>query len=189
MGTKSFMLLDKNGIRRQILEKLKNQDKAERDRKSLLAKDKLFSLPEFKKAEVVMFYLSMDGEVETFGMIEAAFDMGKRIAVPIIDLSQKKLFPSEIFKNERFVAGPCGILQPACLRTIPHSDLDIVIVPGVAFSPRGDRLGRGKGYYDRFLKEIPAQTLTIGLAFDFQIFKDFPPLAPHDVPLDKVIAA
>jgi 5-formyltetrahydrofolate cyclo-ligase len=52
--------------------------------------------------------------------------------------------------------------------------LDIVIVPGIAFDPNGGRVGRGKGYYDRFIKNLPEKTITIGLAFDFQLFDEVP---------------
>ena len=63
----------------------------------------------------------------------------------------------------------------------------MVVVPGVAFDKKNNRLGRGKGYYDRFLKMLPFSTPTIGLAFDFQIVENLPVKEPHDVPVSQVI--
>jgi 5-formyltetrahydrofolate cyclo-ligase len=192
--------LEKNGIsngvrksklRDLIKHKLMAQSEEERIRKGLLIKEKLFSLEEFKRAKVVMFYVSTDGEVDTALMIDKTLKMGKKVAVPLILKKEKKLIASLILdRTKELRPGPYGILQPiaSSLRPTPLKDIDLVIVPGIAFDKKGNRLGRGKGYYDRFLSEIPKGIPLIGLAFDFQLVDRLPHLA-HDLPLDKVITA
>ena len=86
--------------------------------------------------------------------------------------------------------GPYGILEPKeeYVREIDKEKIELVIVPGLAFDQAGRRLGRGKGYYDRFLFSLPSKTPKIGLAFSFQIVEQVP-CDPHDFPLTSVISA
>jgi 5-formyltetrahydrofolate cyclo-ligase len=84
--------------------------------------------------------------------------------------------------------GPYGVPEPVEHQYLRLRDVDLVVVPGLAFDKQGGRLGRGKGCYDRFLKRLPADTATIGLAFDFQILPSVP-AAAHDVNVDKVLFA
>ena len=86
--------------------------------------------------------------------------------------------------------GPFEIPQPKkkCIREVPYESIDLVIVPGLAFDRQGNRLGRGAGYYDKFLAKLPKETPRIGLAFDFQVLKDLPTLS-HDISVDKVVSA
>ena len=85
--------------------------------------------------------------------------------------------------------GPYGIQQPKSNRAtvIAPEVLDLVVVPGVAFDRSGHRLGRGAGFYDRFLADLPRDIPTVGLAFDFQIVSNLP-LQEHDIPLSFVIS-
>ena len=90
--------------------------------------------------------------------------------------------------RQRLEKGHYGILEPAQKRFCEIKALDLVIVPGVAFDRRGNRLGRGKGYYDGFLSRLPKDTPSIGLAFDFQILPTLP-TTPTDVSVRSVIFA
>ena len=122
-------------------------------------------------------------------MIKRAIDQGKRVSLPKTIQEERKLVPIQITSLEDDLEkGLYGILQPKELtnNSIPLEDIDTVIVPGVAFDHDHNRLGRGGGYYDRFLKEIPTGIPSIGLAFDFQIV-DFLPISEHDVPVSKVL--
>ncbi len=181
----------KTKIRKEILAKLKNQKEEERQRKSLLIKNKLFRLSLFKKAKVVMFYMSKDGEVDTILMIKEAILKGKKIAVPITLTNEKELSVSLISGNDQELEiGPFGIREPkkSNLRPIDFKKIDLVVVPGLAFDRSKNRLGRGGGYYDKFLKKIPETTSTVGLAFDFQILKDLP-ASFHDVKVKALLSA
>lgn len=179
--------LTKKRIRSKILLKLKTQKEGDRERKSSTIKERLFRTKEFIKAKIVMFYIAFDGEVNTADMIKAAKKLGKIIVVPIC--KKKRIIKACLFGDkERLVKGPYGILEPAVKNCVNLDNLDLVIVPGVAFDKKGHRLGRGKGYYDRFLKKLPRKTTSIGLAFDFQILPSIP-ATTHDVSVNKTIFA
>ena len=135
-----------------------------------------------------MFYISFGGEPETSGMIEAARSSGKIVMVPVCTKNNMIIRPCLLEDSAELRIGPYGIREPALERPVPIDNLDLVIVPGVAFDKKGNRLGRGKGYYDRFLKELSDDTATIGLAYDFQILPSVPVQA-HDVSVKRVLFA
>jgi len=181
----------KHKIRQEIGARIKAYSELEKARKSVIIKDRLFKEKEFDKAQVVMFYVSLKDEVDTLMMIDEAIGTGKRVCVPVILKEEKKLIAAEIKdRKEDLERQHFGICQPKAgkVREVPLRDIDLVIVPGVAFDKKNVRLGRGHGYYDRFMRCLPASTKTIGLAFDFQVV-DRLPQDPHDVPVCKVIAA
>lgn len=177
----------KKQIRKEILEKLNNQASEEALEKSKAIKQKLFSLSEFKKSNFIMLYASRTEEVKTDQMIDEALEMGKRVALPLCT-SLKTIVPKEIkVRSADLEEGAYGICEPKkCQKVRKPEEIDLVIVPGVAFDKKNRRLGRGKGYYDKFLKDLPRNKLTIGLAFDFQIVEDLPEDS-HDIPVSKVI--
>ena len=177
----------KEQIRKELLETLNNQDRKEAEEKSKVIKEKLFSLPEFKKAKFVMLYASKDEEVNTKEMIDEALGAGKRVALPL-SASPERIVPKEITNRlTDLEKGTYGIYEPRkCQKDVQPENLDLIIIPGVAFDKKNRRLGRGKGYYDRFLKKLPKDRLSIGLAFDFQIVKSLPENS-HDIPVSKVI--
>ncbi|MCM8765773.1 MAG: 5-formyltetrahydrofolate cyclo-ligase [Candidatus Omnitrophica bacterium] len=181
-------MLTKNSLRSKILSILKKQTAQQRLKKSRLIKQKLFELEVFKKAKSVMFYLAYAGEVETKEMIREAIEEGKTVAVPVCITKERKLVPCKIGPHTRFIKGPYGIKEPLKKIPLPIESLDLVIVPAVAFDKKGNRLGRGKGYYDSFLSTIPKKTFSIGIAFDFQIVPRLP-VRPCDVPVKQVLFA
>lgn len=159
--------------------------------KSLAIQAKLFRMPAFQKAETILFYASFGGEVETFTMMSETQKLGKIIGLPKIAKNGKTITPFSVTSlKDGLEAGPYGIKQPKTDRgqTIDIHRLDMVIVPGVAFDKKNNRLGRGGGYYDRFLKTLPADVPTVGLAFDFQIVDDLPFLEEHDVSVTHVLS-
>lgn len=179
--------LTKQKIRSKMLLKLKNQKEADRERKSRLIQCKLFKDPIFKKAKKIMFYLSFDGEVNTKEMIKGVKKLGKTIAVPFSEggnIIAPCLLGRRLLKHKGFY----GVSEPAIKRPINLEDLDAVIVPGLAFDTKGNRLGRGKGCYDHFLEHLPKDTPSLGLAFDFQILS-FIPTNQRDRRVTKVIFA
>jgi len=181
-------MLTKQELRSKILAKLQTQKEEDRKNKSRLIKDKLLRQREFKKAKRVMFYIAMKGEVDTAGMIETAKRLGKIIAVPVCVKNRVSLRPAILDSHAHLKKGPYGVFEPVISRFIGLKELDLVITPGVAFDKKGNRLGRGKGYYDRFLSKIPKDTPAIGLAFKLQILPVVP-TTPHDVSVKKVLFA
>ena len=180
--------LTKKRLRNILLNRIKKQTKQERQEKSKLIEQKLFKLEEFIRAKRIMFYLALDGEVSTENMINKARELGKEIYVPFCDTKEKTLKPCALNNNSLLKEGPYRILEPQTKNPLTIDKLDLVVVPALAFDKDGNRLGRGKGYYDRFLKKVPKHTQSIGLAFDFQILPTLN-TEQNDVPVNKVLSA
>lgn len=168
--------------------RLKTQKEEDRDRKSRIIKNKLLRTQVFQKAKIVMCYIAFGGEVKTEEMIKTARRLGKIVAVPVCRKDRITLRPVKLEEDAKLKRGPYGIYEPAAEGYVRLKDLDLVIVPGVAFDKKGNRLGRGKGYYDRFLKRLTKNTFSLGVAFDFQILP-YLPTAMHDVSVHNVIFA
>lgn len=152
---------------------------------------RLRRLPVYRKARWIMLYVATAGEVATRPMIRQALADGKRVAVPLTLTTSRMIHPAELTQLGRgLTRGPYGILQPdpRRARRVPPKDLDLVVVPGLAFDARGARLGRGGGYYDRFLARLPRRTLRVGLCFRCQRVRRLP-RARHDQPVTTVLAA
>lgn len=179
--------LTKKQIRSKILLRLRTQKEEDRSKKSRLIKAKLFKSGVFKRAKKLMFYVAFNGEVDTKKMIKGAQKLGKTVAVPAC-AGSRMIKPCLLKKNARMRKGRYGIYEPAIKQFVNLNDLDLVVVPGVAFDKKGNRLGRGKGYYDTFLKKLPKRTASLGLAFDFQVLP-FVPVNTRDVSINKVIFA
>lgn len=183
--------MKKEQLRKKILGKLLSQNPEERRRKSDLIKKKLFKQKEFKSARYIMFYVSKKEEVDTSSMIEEALELGKKVMVPVTSVKEKKLICSLIKEPKKDLSiGPYGVRQPKKSRIKPVGveKIDLVVVPGIAFDRKNNRLGRGAGYYDRFLRQIPERVPKIGLAFGFQVQRRLPVLL-HDVTVTKLLSA
>ena len=181
----------KHKIRNEIKAKIKSYSELEKSDKSDIIKCKLFSEEEFKKARLVMFYVSLKDEVNTLDMIDEALKAGKRVCVPVILKEEKRLIAGEIKDRKKDLERQhFGIYQPKAglVKEVPLENIDLVVVPGIAFDHFNVRLGRGHGYYDRLLCALPNKTSTIGLAFDFQVVEKLPK-DPHDIPVSKTITA
>ena len=180
---------DKGSLRTYYLTLLKEQNKQDVLRKSSLVAEQYWQLPVIQEARTILFYASSSFEVDTWALIEKALFSGKRVALPIVEHNQRKLIPTLISSMEEVHKGRYGITEPLLdpNKELSVMDLDAVIVPGLAFDKHRNRLGRGAGYYDRFLSTLPKSVTTVGLAFDFQLTESLP-TEPHDVRLDHIIA-
>lgn len=180
---------EKQKLREHFLEALRNQNDQDRLNKSRLIEKKLFGRSEFREAKLILFYASFGGEVETFQMIQQATQLNKKIALPLISKGSKHFIPTLVKEIDSLNEGPYGIKQPVFSHehSVDVGELDLVIVPGVAFDKFHNRLGRGAGYYDRFLAALPEDTPSLGLAFDFQLVDRLPHLEAHDMSLTDVI--
>jgi 5-formyltetrahydrofolate cyclo-ligase len=179
----------KKELRKEIKNRLRQQTEIERNKKSLAIKKKLFSLPEFKRATIVMMYVSCDWEVNTETMIDDALKIGKKIAVPYVLSKEKRMVPALLRDRMKdLTKGPYGIPQPSkdSYAPVAPQAIDLVVVPGVAFTEGGKRLGRGAGYYDTFLRGLSKETTTVGIAFSLQVVPDMPQ-SERDVPVTTLI--
>ena len=151
--------------------------------------DQISRLSEFKNSRVIMFYVSMLEEVDTLPLLKKVLREGRVVTVPFVDQKTRWLLCVQITDPENdLVTGSYGILEPK-KHLVDHFDLtelEMVLVPGLAFDRTGHRLGRGKGYYDRFLKSLPKQIQTVGLAYDFQLM-DSIPVNDLDIAVRRVI--
>ena len=174
-------------IRKTLVDLLNGQKEADRRRKSEAIRRKLVRLAAYRRATTVACYVSLPCEVETHRLIDDMLKDRKRVAVPYVRGRQLKW--SEVRDPARDLRpGAFGILEPRprAVRPVRAQELDVVLVPGVAFDRRGHRLGHGYGYFDRFLGALPPGIPTIGLCFDFQRVAALPH-EPHDHPVDAVL--
>ena len=181
----------KQEIRRRIIDLLKQQKEDQRLSKSRAIAEQVLKLQEFQKAKTILFYASFAGEVDTFDLMKKALDQDKDVVLPCVLTDTQGLELRRIRDLDNDLEyGPYHIQQPKKEKTqrIEPARLDLVIVPGVAFDRSNNRLGRGAGYYDRFLTDLSFRIPSVGLAFDFQMIERVP-IDLHDVPVNRVIFA
>jgi 5-formyltetrahydrofolate cyclo-ligase len=150
--------------------------------------ERVFGLDIFSNASVVLLYASFRSEVSTGGIIEKALESGKKVLLPKVDTEETKLRLYEIKSVDDLEPGYMGIPEPQASEenSADIDDIDMVIVPGAAFDENGNRLGYGKGYYDRLLSGEGARPAIAALAYEEQIVKDIP-AEPHDVKMELII--
>ena len=176
-------------IRKTIKELFKNLTPDDFNRKSGEVLNRLTELPEWKKADTVIAFLSLPDEIKTGSIIKRALEEGKKTAVPRIE-NNNLVFHYIKSPDSDLVMHPYGMPEPqpsAPVFTPESADsTTIILVPGLAFDRKCLRLGRGKGFYDRFLSRIAGQVKKVGIGYDFQIV-DCIPVEKHDFPLDMII--
>lgn len=152
--------------------------------------EKFVALPEYAEARTVMYYVDVRSEVRTRNYLATALTHGKRIVVPYCVDGELELFLLE--SMDELALGAYKILEPkAELRSVPAKkirpdELDLIMVPGVAFDRRGARMGHGFGYYDKLLEHSRMDCPLVALAFECQLFPEIPTQS-HDVFMDKII--
>lgn len=178
----------KQQIRKQAHENRKNQ--ADKDAVSQQIVERFMGLPEYASSQTVMFYIDVRDEVRTRHALPNALASGKRIVIPYCVDGELELFHLE--KMDELDIGMYKILEPkaelreVAAKRLGPKDLDLIMVPGVAFDRDGGRTGHGKGYYDKLLEHAPATTPLVALAFECQMFEEIP-CESHDIYMDKVV--
>ena len=151
--------------------------------------ERLLSLKEFEESHTVSIYMDFDNEVRTREIVSDSLQRGKRVVIPYMKGKNNTLLLSEVRDMEKELErNTFGILEPKreYFRYIPDSEVEMLVVPGVAFDEKGRRLGFGGGYYDRLLINVNKSTLTIGLAYEFQIVREIPWWF-YDIFIDRII--
>ncbi|MDL2310232.1 5-formyltetrahydrofolate cyclo-ligase [Parabacteroides sp. OttesenSCG-928-B22] len=143
---------------------------------SLLEETKLF-----QEAAYIALYHAMPDEVQTAALIEKWYRQ-KTILLPVIEGDDIRMLPYR--GKETVKPGLFGILEPVAGEETAAYQIDLLIAPGVAFDRLGNRLGRGRGYYDRLLTSLSAPRL--GLCFDFQLHDEIP-AEPFDIPMQGIV--
>jgi len=147
----------------------------------------LLALPQFTAARAVMLYNPIVGEVDCVPVALSAWRHGKTVLLPKVSYEQRHLLPVECLSlDDEMVPGSFGIGEPAGGRPWPLELIDFVVVPALAYDRRGYRLGRGGGFYDRFLTRDEVRAVACGLGFSRQLV-DALPVQPHDRRLDLLV--
>jgi len=181
--------LNKQSLRKQLLIKRSELSPEFVLENSKKIAENLLNLDIYQSSNNIMLYIATQDEVQTQKIIESAQRDKKRIFIPLIIRRDNALLPSLVIDFEKeLIPGILGIYQPRkeFYRIYPPTVLDLIIVPGVAFTIQGHRLGRGGGYYDRFLSQLEPKTLSIALSFEMQILNKIP-IDIQDIPVDYII--
>lgn len=178
----------KTAIRKQAHENRRQQP--EKDAVSERIVRRFMDLAEYEKAGTVMFYVDVRDEVRTRHALPEALASGKRIVVPYCLNGELELFWLE--NMDELELGMYRILEPrvelrdVAAKRLTPTDLDLVMVPGVAFDRNGGRTGHGKGYYDKLLQHARKDAPLVALSFECQLFDEIP-AESHDIFMDKVV--
>ncbi len=184
---------NRSSIRSEILRKRDNITPVERTMLSKRVTAHLFEwIQRIEKSDqgwtfdAIMVYLSMNSEVDTWQLVELLHEQDRKIIAPVVDTKSGDLIPKQIQNlDEDIVLHRYGMYEPkeSC-PVFPTHQLQLILVPGIAFDRNGHRLGYGKGFYDRFLPTCP-NAVTVGLAYQLQIVEDTYP-QPWDVPVQHI---
>lgn len=183
-GIKGKIMDEKKALRIEIRQLKRACPLEERRRKSLSVWEAVERDEVFQQAETVLAYWSMDDEVYTHDFVKR-WAGSKTLLLPCVkgDELELRYFDGE----ERLQPGEgYAIPEPVGELFTDWGKIDLILVPGVAFDKSGNRLGRGKGYYDKVLRETGA--CKVGVCFDFQLVERVP-VEPHDVKMDRVVAS
>lgn len=184
----------KKALREEVLKRRDGIPHDVRKIKDALIRQRLFTIPEFINAKVVSFYASFRSEVGTLSMIKESLERGKRVILPKVDKERHILNLYEIKDINELSSGYMGIPEPSLPdeRLVEGNDIGLFIIPGVAFDEKCNRLGYGKGFYDKLLSEITnPQSLTpnpflTALAYEEQLI-DLIPSELHDAKVDMIV--
>jgi 5-formyltetrahydrofolate cyclo-ligase len=177
--------MDKQTLRRQIRELKRAMTEEQIVSASCRLGEKFAASELYKKARTIYGYLPYNQEVRTVPMLQRALDEGKRVAVPKCYGDEMRfIYLDDLSQVE---SGYCGIPEPIADGPVADDPTALVLMPGLAFTERGERMGYGGGFYDKFLAAEPNHP-TLALCYDFQMV-DFIPTEAYDIPVDCVLWA
>lgn len=156
--------------------------------KSRTACRNLIELDAFDRAEVIMVYLHIPDEVDTTDVVLAAWQHDKRVVVPAVDWQRRRMQPVALHSlaEEHLHEDAYGLRTPAGATPVAPASVDLIVVPALAYDRRGNRLGRGAGFYDRFLACTDVRAVACGLAFAEQVVASVP-IRANDWPVDILV--
>lgn len=178
---------EKSKIRSELQKRLLDMTDKQRSEKSRKACRNLISTPQFQQASTIMMYLSLPHEVDTSEAILHAWQLGKVVAVPKISWQQRHMIAVRINSLETgFSTSASGLRNPITGMPMPFAEIDLVVTPAIGFDKKGNRLGRGGSYYDRFFANEEFHSPKCGFAFAEQVV-DSIPATDTDVPVDFLV--
>ena len=179
---------EKETIRKELLAKRENYTPEQIDEISDTIFRKIEELECFRKAECILIYITFGAELNTIPFLQRCIGYGKKTLTPICHKDRSMTLALTEKFPEGFERTPYGILEiPAHkAEAVSEEELDLIIVPGLAFTLEGDRLGYGGGYYDRLFSKLPEKTVRLCPSFDDFIIKEVP-VDEHDQKVDIII--
>lgn len=162
----------KRALRREILAERDRLPGADRSAMSASIAERLLAMEELRHARTVMAFWSFGSEVDTLGLLERLRAAGKRVALPRIE--ERDVVPVAYATGDPLSETPFGAREPVAGRVLDPSELDVVVVPGVAFDRDGGRVGYGAGFYDRLLEKVRKDAFAAAVAFGVQIVERVP---------------
>lgn len=178
----------KEELRAQSKAFLRSISKTDLNLQSALIADRISAMPEWDRAKTILGFVPGNHEPDINKLLKEAISTGKRICLPQFNPIQTTYSAVLVSNpNTDLISGKYGVLEPkAGSQVIPFSEIDCVLVPGLAFDSTGGRLGRGGGWFDRMLAEI--RGLRIGVAFSVQLVGNVP-VESHDIRMDCLVTA
>lgn len=177
----------KGRLRKEMKDRLAAMPAAAAARKSQAACEALQGLEEYRKAEVVMLYAPIPGELDCGELVRSAWREGKTVLLPRLRAGRWEMIAVPWRSPQQdLTVGVYGIREPADEDPWPVGRIDFLVVPALAYDRRGNRLGRGKGCYDRFLAQRGLRAVRCGLAFDEQIVEELP-VEANDYPVEILV--
>ncbi len=177
-------MTEKKELRKEIRARKRDIPVNELREMSRLACERLLAYERLSNASTVMMYYPLSDEVDVTPVIEQLAENGKTVVLPQVTGEATMVLRRYTGKAD-LQEGAFGIMEPCGEIFSDYETIDVAIIPGMAFDRRGNRLGRGKGYYDRFLPLLPARVYKIGICFPFQLLDDIP-MEEHDIKMDVV---
>lgn len=179
--------MDKQQWRVQLRKNLLEMSEEQRAEKSRKACQNLVATAQFQSASAVMMFLSLPHEVDTSEAILQAWQLGKTVSVPKISWQQRHMIPVEINSLETgFATAVSGLRNPTTGVPVPIEEIDLVVTPALGFDRKGNRLGRGGSFYDRFFANEQLKAPRCGFAFEEQLI-DSVPVTEQDEPVDFLV--
>lgn len=160
--------------------------KREIERKSSAIMETLVSLPSFRESKAILCYVNFGNEAVTTGIIEKALQQGKTVCVPVASFKEKTIQISKINSLADLEKKETGLIEPKETVAFSLDEIDLIIVPGIAFDKDGYRVGYGGGFYDKLLRSAPRKTIAIGLCFE-QNLEERLPKQSHDAKMNLVL--
>ena len=180
--------MNKAELRRDILSARNGLEAGARKEFDRLIAAHFCGLGEYLQASTVLYYVSFRSEVDTHGLMQAAWERGKRVAVPRVIREGNRLDLHLIRSMDDLAPGAMGILEPDPNRaeTCPGDEVNVIVIPGAVFDRKGHRIGYGGGYYDRLLAGMPPELFRVGLGYELQLVDNIP-AEEHDQKLDVLV--
>ncbi|NLE29752.1 MAG: 5-formyltetrahydrofolate cyclo-ligase [Phycisphaerae bacterium] len=178
---------EKLRVRKELRQQLRDLPTEQRDQWSRQITDRLLALPEYQHAQTIMAFFSFSTEYDTAPLIRHALSEKKAICAPRVDWSTWRMSPVLVSDPDQFTKDDRGLMEPTGDRIADLETIDLIIIPGLAFDLTGRRLGRGAGFYDRFLSQIQLRhAIRLAPIFDLQLIPTVP-ADQHDQLIDIIL--